>query len=169
LLEFGQPLRLESTPKFAAILTVEGAVMLPRQAIPSQTSRNPSSCGILIADDEPAILEFLKKGLSLYGFTVWPVKDGKEAIEIYQTHRESIAVVLLDVRMPILDGPNTLAILQTINPHILCCFMSGDVGKYSMEELKMSGAAHVLIKPFPLSQVVQVLRSMVSGYETQVA
>jgi len=144
--------------------------MLPRLAKSAPTSATSTSTpGILIADDESAILDFLKRGLSLYGFTVWTAKNGKEAIDIYKTHRESIAAVLLDVLMPDQDGPSTLGLLRTIAPDIRCCFMSGDLGRYTQEELLAGGAAHVLFKPFPLSEVAQVLQLMASGYETRVA
>src|ERR1700720_2401115 len=100
--------------------------MVPRQVIPAHDSRHLiSPLGILIVDDEPGVLSFLEKGLGLNGFTVWPANTGKDAIEIYRNHRESIAAVLMDVRMPDLDGPSTLAALRSIDPDVRCCFMSG--------------------------------------------
>jgi len=42
--------------------------------------------------------------------------NGREAIDLYQEHSERIALVLLDVRMPGLDGPETLEALRKINP-----------------------------------------------------
>jgi CheY-like chemotaxis protein len=144
--------------------------MLPRLAKSASTSAtSTSSSGILIADDESAILDFLRRGLSLYGFTVWTAKNGVEAVEIYKAHREDIAAVLLDVLMPDQDGPSTLGVLRTIDPDVRCCFMSGDLGRYTQDELLTAGAARVLFKPFPLSEVAQVLQVMVSSYETRVA
>ena len=146
--------------------------MLPRLAksVSAPTSAtSASSPGILIADDESAILDFLRRGLGLYGFTVWTAKNGKEAIEIYKANRQDIAAVLLDVLMPDQDGPSTLGLLRTIDPDVRCCFMSGDLGRYTQDELLAGGAAHVLFKPFPLSEVAQVLQLMASGYETRVA
>jgi CheY-like chemotaxis protein len=146
--------------------------MLPRlvkSASAPTSATSTSSPGILIADDESAILDFLRRGLGLYGFTVWTAKNGKEAIEIYKAHRQDIAAVLLDVLMPDQDGPSTLGILRTIDPDVRCCFMSGDLGKYTQDGLLAGGAAHVLFKPFPLSEVAQVLQLMASGYETRVA
>ena len=144
--------------------------MLPRLAKSASTSATlPSSPGVLIADDESAILDFLKRGLSLYGFTVWTARSGQEAVEIYRANRQAIAAVLLDVRMPDQDGPSTLAILRAINPDVHCCFMSGDLGQHTQEQLLVGGASHILFKPFPLSEAAQVLRLMASGYETRVA
>jgi len=142
--------------------------MLPRQVMQSQDSSSPS-VGILIVDDEPAVISILQKGLSLNGFTTWTASNGTEAIEIYKAHRESISAVLMDVRMPGLDGPATLAELRSIDPAVRCCFMSGGFGKYSHEDLLACGALHVLGKPFALSDVVHVLRQIVSEFQTKVA
>jgi CheY-like chemotaxis protein len=138
--------------------------MLPRLATPLPDSS--TSPGILVADDDSAVLDFLKRGLRLYGFAVWAAKSGKEAVEIFQANRDAIAAVLLDVRMPDPDGPRTLEILRGIDPEIPCCFMSGDLGNYTADELLAGGATQVLCKPFPLSEVAQVLEAMVKGYET---
>jgi CheY-like chemotaxis protein len=144
--------------------------MLPRLAKSAPTSATSApSPGVLIADDESAILDFLRRGLGLYGFTVWTAKNGKEAVEIYKANRQGIAAVLLDVLMPDQDGPSTLGVLRTIAPDIRCCFMSGDLGQYTQDELLAGGAAHVLSKPFPLSEVARILQLMASGYETRVA
>src|SRR6266851_4838074 len=98
-----------------------------------------------------------------------PAKTGKEAVEIYRNHRESIAAVLMEVRMRDLDGPATLAALRSIDPEVRCCFMSGGIGQYSQEDLLAGGAVHVLGKPFALAEVVRVLQQMVSDYQARVA
>lgn len=71
---------------------------------------------------------------------------GQQALEIYQKHRDTIGVVLLDVQ--ILDGPRILAALRKINPQVACCFMSGDTGNYTIKDLHAMGAVHVFSKPF---------------------
>ena len=53
---------------------------------------------------------------AVYGFTVWSAANGPAALEVYRRQQDDIAVVLLDVRMPGLDGPQTLAELQRLNP-----------------------------------------------------
>jgi FixJ family two-component response regulator len=49
-------------------------------------------------------------------------------MKIYGQHRRSSALVLLDVRMPDWDGPQTLAALQKFDPAVRCCFLTGDAG-----------------------------------------
>ncbi len=117
---------------------------------------------ILVVEDEEGVRLLLDLALRHYGFTVRLAACGQEAVELYQRHYQSIALALLDVQMPGLDGPATLAALKTINPDLPCCFMSGHTGKYTTEELLDMGAVHVLPKPFAsLSLFTRLLWDMV--------
>src|SRR5262245_28789501 len=88
-----------------------------------QGARRP---GILVADDEACVREWLRAALQRHGFRVWLAADGEQAIDLYRRRRSEIVLVLLDVRMPVLNGPQTLARLRQMNPTVLCCFMSGN-------------------------------------------
>jgi DNA-binding response OmpR family regulator len=104
----------------------------------------------------------LDLALQSYGFVVRLATTGRDAVELYRENHHSIAMVLLDVQMSGLDGPGTLAAIQTINPTVQCCFMSGHTGKYSTKELLDMGAAHVVSKPFvSLSLFARLLWGMV--------
>ena len=118
--------------------------------------------GILVVEDEEGIRAVLDIALRQQGFTVWLARSGQEGIELYRRHRETIGMVLLDVHMPGLDGPHTLAALQELEPRISCCFMSGDLGHYTHRQLCSLGAATVIRKPFPLLEVTQMLWDLAS-------
>src|SRR5947209_6919317 len=96
--------------------------------------------GILVVDDEPALRSLLKTVLQRKGFAVWLADGGCAALDIYRERQAAISVVLMDVRMPDLDGPHTLAALQRINPAVACCFMTGYAGEYTPEGLLALGA-----------------------------
>jgi CheY-like chemotaxis protein len=119
--------------------------------------------GVLVVEDEAALRTMLQRGLELYGFTVWTAPGGREALALYQAHRDAIAVVLLDVQMPGLDGPHTLQAVKALNPDVPCCFMSGHTGEYTAEQLRELGAAHLFAKPFRLADVARVLRGLACG------
>jgi CheY-like chemotaxis protein len=143
--------------------------MAPRWAEPAQDALIPSTSGILVVDDEPGVRSFLQRGLALNGFRVWLAAEGEEAIRTYQDHHDSIAVVLMDVCMPGMDGPTTLAALRSVNARVRCCFMSGGAGDYSGEELLAGGASHLFAKPFSLVEAVPVLLRVASDHRSQVA
>jgi CheY-like chemotaxis protein len=113
--------------------------------------------GILVVDDEACLRGVLDVGMRQEGFAVWVAAGGQEALDLYRAHHEAIDVVLLDVRMPGLDGPQTLAALQGVNPGVRCCFMTGDPGGYTEEGLKRLGAVAVHRKPFPLDEIARSL------------
>jgi CheY-like chemotaxis protein len=119
--------------------------------------------GVLIVDDDLAVRTLLNLVLREHGFAVWQTADGCKALKAYQGHRDDIDLVLLDVRMPGLDGPQTLAALHQLNPQLRCCFMTGDWGRYSEEELMERGAERIIYKPFRLDQVAQLLHKLISA------
>jgi CheY-like chemotaxis protein len=123
----------------------------------------PRAYGLLVVDDEEYVRDVLDRALKQQGFTVWLAARGQEAISLYRRHSQAIDLVLLDVRMPGLDGPQTLAALQEMNAQVRCCFMSGDLGSYADWQLCNLGAARVIRKPFRLAEVAEVLWELASS------
>jgi len=109
--------------------------------------------GVLVVDDEPMLRGLLDVILRRRGFTVWTADGGRSAVEVYQQNQSSISVVLLDVRMPGMDGPQTLAALKRVDPAVLCCFMTGHAGEYTAENLLAQGAVRLFPKPFQVDEI----------------
>ncbi len=123
----------------------------------------PEKPGVLVVDDEHMVRAMLQMGLERDGFNVWSASDGREAIRLYQEHRDRISVVLLDVYMPGLDGLQTLDALRELGPNVVACFMSGYTGDYALEELRQRGVATFIAKPFRLDELANILRLLVQG------
>jgi DNA-binding response OmpR family regulator len=119
--------------------------------------------GVLVVDDEHLVRIMVQLGLERNGFKVWLAPNGQEAIELYREYRENIAVVLVDVRMPGLDGPRTLRALRELNPEVLVCFMSDEKSEYEPGALVEGGAAYVITKPFLLDDLANILRLLAHG------
>jgi CheY-like chemotaxis protein len=116
-----------------------------------------------VVDDDHLVRIMVQLGLERNGFEVWLAPNGCDAIELYREQREHIAVVLLDVRLPGLDGPATLDALRKLNPEVPACFMSGETGDHEPEELIRRGAAYVIAKPFLLNDLANILRLLAHG------
>jgi DNA-binding NtrC family response regulator len=119
----------------------------------------------LIVDDDWHVRELLTLGLMLQGFEVRTAADGREAIEICQRDGGSIAVALVDKRMPQVDGIKTIETIRRITPHIRCWLMTGDGDMFTSQELKAMGAEGFLRKPLVISDVATALRSMPDAEE----
>jgi CheY-like chemotaxis protein len=117
---------------------------------------------VLVVDDSDAVRSVLDTGLRASGFAVWAAAGGREGVSLYLTHRHSIDVILLDVRMPGWDGPGTLAAIRALDSAVPCCFMSGDTGIYTEEDLLALGAVTVFRKPFRLSELVEHLQKIIA-------
>jgi CheY-like chemotaxis protein len=113
--------------------------------------------GVLVVDDDSSVLFLLYTVFRKHGLTVWAAPNGEAAVKIYRRHHASIGAELLDVRMPGMDGPDTMAALQQINPAVRACFASADTGRYSEADLVRRGAVLVLQKPFSIAEVARTL------------
>ena len=124
----------------------------------SDSTPPPPPFGVLVVDDEPLIRNLLDAVLRRSGFAVWAADGGRSALDLYRQNQSAISVVLLDVRMPGMDGPQTLAALQRLNPAVACCFMTGHAAGHTPESLLALGAVRLFEKPFRLDDMAQALR-----------
>lgn len=98
------------------------------------------SPAILVVDDSAPVRLFLAAVLPRFGFRVRTAAGGREALDLYRLHGPDTDLVLMDVQMPDLDGPETLAALRHLNPAVRCCLMSADSGRYTPQQLLGLGA-----------------------------
>jgi CheY-like chemotaxis protein len=134
-----------------------------KPSVPADVGMRAWKPAILVVDDEWPVRTALDMGLRSQGFRVWLAASGQEAFEIYRREGHDIALVLLDVFMPDLNGPQTLALLRQINPGLACCFMSAKLAASTGAGLERLGGQPLLRKPFRLQDVVDVVWQTVAG------
>ena len=117
---------------------------------------------VLVVDDDPVVLNLLQTCLPRMGFAVCAAGSGPAALQTYERRRDEIDLVLLNVRMPGMDGPATLRALHRLDPEVICCFMSGHYGAYDPDDLLRMGAAALFQKPFDLADLELSLRRVVT-------
>ena len=124
---------------------------------------------ILVVDDEPAIRNICRTILEENGYRVLQAGEGTEAVALYAQHRGRIQVVLVDLMMPVLDGPGTIQALQRLDPQVRIIAVSG-LGNLPSESGPGLGEVAFLQKPYTgeklLRTVGQVLHSGKRGVLT---
>lgn len=115
------------------------------------TERRP----ILVVDDEPDIREMLREYLESLGHAVLEAGNGLEALLAVKRHRPG--VVLLDLKMPRLDGFGTIKHIQKFDASIRIVVVSGYVDEAAQARLKALGVA-VLPKPLNRARLDDLLR-----------
>jgi two-component system, cell cycle sensor histidine kinase and response regulator CckA len=145
--------------EFRVFLPAVEAVV-PPQAEPSHPTDGNAEW-ILIVDDEAAILETTKVSLEAYNYRVLTANDGIEAITLCAQYKHKIAVALVDMMMPSMDGITTIQTLQKINPQIKTIAISGFVSNDRLREA--NGITHFIAKPYTIEDLVQTLQAVLES------
>jgi two-component system NtrC family sensor kinase len=142
-------------PAAGAASAVPAAARAPRAAT------SLASATILLADDEGAIRAVLERFFRREGARVLTASGGREALELLR--KEPVDAVLLDVRMPDLDGALVYQALRAENPEVArrTLFLSGD-GAGVAAELSVP-ARRVLAKPVELEELRRVVVDLLDG------
>lgn len=114
---------------------------------------------ILIVDDEAMIRDTLQTLLESHCYQTMIAKDGIEAIKLYAQHQTEIDLVLMDMRMPAMDGLNAIRTLRCINPQLKAIAVSGLAPDKILEE------DHDLIqaflpKPYSIEDLLKTLNAV---------
>jgi two-component system cell cycle sensor histidine kinase/response regulator CckA len=117
---------------------------------------------VLVVEDEPAVRRAVQRNLERLGFRVLAAHDGEDALRITDS-LEGVDLLLSDVVMPGIDGPELACRLRAKWPDLPVLFVTG----YSADRLTRSDAvgAHdrVLEKPYQLDELVRTIRGMLEA------
>ncbi len=106
---------------------------------------------LLIVDDEEDVLDVLSEVFAEYGYEVDTASSGAEAIEKVRDSRPH--VMLLDVRMPGMDGLETLRRVKEIDPKLGVIMVTAVTEEAVAKEAMEHGAFDFITKPIDLDQL----------------
>jgi two-component system response regulator AtoC len=112
---------------------------------------------ILIVDDDPDVVEALADELELDGYTTEGAGDGVAAV--LKVLDGGWDLVLMDFRMPKLDGINALRIIRRVAPQLPVIMITGQAGQGDMAESVRLGAVTCLLKPVATDELLRALRA----------
>lgn len=133
------------------------------QTAPVNADRVHGRETILLVEDEPAVRGLVHETLRLHGYTVLEARHGIEALLTGTRHLGPIHLLLTDVVMPQMSGPEVAEKLTSIRPEIKVLYMSGypDHPVFAQGGIKRDTA--FLQKPFTPNVLVQKVREVLDG------
>lgn len=117
---------------------------------------------ILIVEDDRNFSIVLKQELTDAGHTVEHAADGVAGV--LRCIEEPFDFVLLDIKMPLLDGINALRIIKKLRPQLPAVTYSGNAGSGEMAESLRAGAIRCFIKPFHIAQLKEEIERYFSRH-----
>ena len=152
----------------------EGAVFriyLPLVAVAEETSRQadvsiPKGHGetVLLVEDEADVLFAARAMLEHLNYGVRTASCGREALEVFDAHRDEIRLVLTDVVMPQMGGPELAGALWDKGARIPVIFVSG-YAPDEMRQRKLPGVAGYIQKPLLMQPLAQALQNALGAGE----
>ena len=99
------------------------------RAVEDERPGRPGHAGegltILLVDDEAPILDTTGRALRSFGYRVLEAANGAEAVAVFAAASTPIDVVIIDMMMPVMDGPTTVHALRSLDPEVRVVAVSG--------------------------------------------
>ena len=120
---------------------------------------------VLLVDDEVDFAASLKKVLGRRGLNVTLAADGLTALPLIA--REHFDVVVLDIKMPGMDGIQVMSEIKRFSPDIPVILLTGHYSSSKEEDTLKAGAYAYLLKPYPVLDLVKVIVAAASDKDTR--
>lgn len=113
---------------------------------------------IAVVDDDDAMVETLCDVLALHGWDPVRASDGEQAVKLVTA--EQIDVVLMDIRMPKMNGVDALREIKRVRPATRVVLFTASAAQDLLAGAERYGAAHVLKKPVDAVELLSVLEGL---------
>jgi CheY-like chemotaxis protein len=118
---------------------------------------------ILFVEDEQSVRELVCDYLRGNGYTVLEAPEGTEALKVAAAHSGAIHILITDVVMPHLSGPELAAQIGAVRQGLKVLFVSGYTDDTVFRHGVLEGGVAYLQKPFNLKALAQKIREVLSG------
>jgi len=138
---------------------------IPVASFALDTTREEAT--ILLVEDQAPVRGIVRRALAAAGYTVLEAGDGQEALRVVNRHAGPIDLVLTDVVMPTMNGPDLVQHVRALYTDVRVLYMSG----YTDDAVIRSGAMNsddpFLQKPFTPQVVMEKVRETLAGSRSQ--
>jgi two-component system cell cycle sensor histidine kinase/response regulator CckA len=143
---------------FRIYLLADTGVHEPREAAGAEQPLKGTET-ILVADDHEGLRESAEEMLQALGYRTLVARNGAEALELFKANHDKIDLVLLDVVMPELGGPDVYSKMAELRPGIKVIFATGYTSEAASLMSLLEKGAVILQKPYSLTSLSQRIRS----------
>ncbi len=126
----------------------------------------PPRATILVAEDEKQVLQFITATLEAEGYRVIPAGNGAEALAVAKRHGQPIDLLLTDVVMPFMGGPELSVKLTKQDERVRVVYMSGYAENVINQNGDVPAGVMLLDKPFSASRLLEVIDDAIAGRVT---
>ena len=140
----------------------QGPTVASASPFPSSAARPVLRGTVLIADDEEPVRNVAATVLELHGAQVLVAANGEEALALLQEHEARIALVLLDVTMPGIDGEQTLRRMRQRSSRQPVILMSGYSETHTMQRCADLGIVRFIQKPFEVGTLLAAAKDFLT-------
>jgi signal transduction histidine kinase len=118
---------------------------------------------ILLAEDHEGLRELAHETLEALGYHVVLATNGTEAVELFKTNPDQIDLVILDVVMPGLSGPDAYSEMSAIRPNLGVVFATGYTAESASLTSMVGKGATVLQKPYSAKSLSRAIRGVLES------
>jgi two-component system cell cycle sensor histidine kinase/response regulator CckA len=155
----------EGSPQVLQILLPATESLTPGTPVRRETDSSGGT--ILLVDNDEILIEVIREILETAGYQVLTAFSGREAIEIYEAWRGDIDLVMLDMIMPGMGGPETFRELQKMDPRVSAIIISGYSLPDDVRVLLAQGCKGFLQKPFLIPELFEKVRQVIRRDEAE--
>jgi CheY-like chemotaxis protein len=115
---------------------------------------------ILLVDDEKGVIDVCSEMMTGLGYTVTSVSSGVEALEVLESKKIRIDLVVLDMVMPKMNGRETFERIRKIDPDMKVLVSSGYSREEEIETMMEKGCNEYILKPFDVAALSEKLNAV---------
>jgi len=115
---------------------------------------------VLLAEDDPTALSLVARKLRNNGYKVLDAKNGKEAWQIYQSHKPDI--IITDLEMPILDGISLAKNIRHVDCLTPIIIITAHQENHTLVDLINTQVNHYISKPFRAEHLLEIVEKFTS-------
>jgi CheY-like chemotaxis protein len=159
----GGSILLESSPDTGTTFRIflhRTTPILDLQEFDFFTSLNKASGKILLVDDEPQIIQILGTLLASQGYDVITAGGGFEALQKMKSNKDDIKLIILDVKMPNIDGSETFKGLKAMKPDVDIIVASGFNKDTALANIYLDPQDEFMQKPFNMERLFAKLEEV---------